>query len=365
MTFTFNQASKAYADDKLDELAADYWGLRFLLIRQLSRREHLERLAQDNNLSLPRSRNINDKLRVVFDSAIDNSDLVQLTHTIYAEERRERAKEEPTLISELYKMNAFDWGGLYQNNLEQTIVNNYVKKIKRFDQLNEAVDGDLHESLRGYTQCSWYNHWTSIIIEDIFKEHKNVTPVVGLIKKIDFFVGQIPFDLKVTYLPEGYIKEWRRRAALGTEISAVKRCARSLKIEYDSNLPESRLLEDLWKKLSDHPSPQAHKTVQSLRDARLDIINETTRDPSALIHWLYVNQGIRRFDSSNRLFLVLINTSDFFSSWKLKRAKPLIESEVANYLDRAGATPGQNLSFSIDGSQYTTRSDAIVISHQA
>ena len=58
--------------------------------------------------------------------------------------------------------------------------------------------------------CSWYNHWTSIIIEDIFKDHANVLPAVGLVKKIDFFVRDVPFDLKVTYLPEGYLKEKRQ-----------------------------------------------------------------------------------------------------------------------------------------------------------
>ena len=48
----------------------------------------------------------------------------------YEEERAERKKGETKLISELYKLHVFDWGGLYQNNLERTIVDNYIKKLR-------------------------------------------------------------------------------------------------------------------------------------------------------------------------------------------------------------------------------------------
>ncbi len=118
------------------------------------------------------------------------------------------------LINELYKMKEFYWGGLHQNSLEKTIVDNYVKKIRSYDDLNARIDNELFESMKGYVRCSWYNHWTSIIIEDIFKAHRNVLPAVGLVKKIDFFVHDVPFDLKVTYLPEGYVKDCRKQQKL-------------------------------------------------------------------------------------------------------------------------------------------------------
>ena len=59
---------------------------------------------------------------------------------------------------------------------------------------------------------------TTIGLEDIFKEHANVIPAIGQIKKIDFFVNDKPFDLKVTYLPEGYIKEYRKLNGLRAEL---------------------------------------------------------------------------------------------------------------------------------------------------
>ena len=33
------------------------------------------------------------------------------------------------LVSELYKMRNFDWGGNYQNNLDRYIVDNFIKTI--------------------------------------------------------------------------------------------------------------------------------------------------------------------------------------------------------------------------------------------
>jgi len=38
----------------------------------------------------------------------------------------ERMKKK--LINELYKVQSFEWGGLYQSGLEKTIVDNYIKK---------------------------------------------------------------------------------------------------------------------------------------------------------------------------------------------------------------------------------------------
>lgn len=91
------------------------------------------------------------------------------------------------------------------------------------------------------------------------------------------------------------------------------------------------------------------------------LIQEAKTNPNNLIKWLYENQGIRRFDASNRLFLVLIDPSDFFQSWKLKRAKPLLDSRITAYLDKISLSPGQTLNFTWEGKNYTVISDAIII----
>jgi len=285
---------------------------------------------------------------------------------IHAAERAAREQREGALITELYKMQSFDWGGLHQNSLEKTIVDNYVKKIVSFDRLNESIDNELLASMRGYVQCSWYNHWTSIIIEDIFKSHRRVLPAVGLIKKVDFFIAMVPFDLKVTHLPEGYLKDRRSAQGLCPEVTLLKREARNLGIHFDTTLHEARLLELLWSRLSDHPSESAQSLIRELSEHRRSALDECVRNRAELIRWLYENQGIRRFDASNRLFLVLVNTQNYFASWKLKRAKDLLERDIGNFLDGVQeGHVGRRISFDWEGERHTAVSDVVFVQHGA
>src|SRR3972149_7426382 len=176
----FKAALKYFEDEQFDKLMTSE-GLYFLILRSLSRTEILLRLLTDNKIDaedIP-SRKL---LEFVYGKNIPLSKIEKCIRDTYTVERAIRKEKEEALISELYKLNIFDWGGLHQNSLEKTIIDNYVKKITSFNQINEKIDNELHVSLKGYVLCSWYNHWTSIIIEDIFKDHTAVLPAVGLIK---------------------------------------------------------------------------------------------------------------------------------------------------------------------------------------
>ena len=52
--------------------------------------------------------------------------------------------------------------------------------------------------------CTWFNHWTTVLIEEHISAHTKVIPTIKNIKGIDIFFDGQPFDLKVTYLPRGY-----------------------------------------------------------------------------------------------------------------------------------------------------------------
>ncbi len=363
MSFSFSQAERAYREDRISELSADAEGIRFLLLRSLSRAEHLDKLTADigfDTSAIARKQ----RLQRVFEGGVSLRQLEDTIRVIHAAERAARETNEASLITELYKMNAFDWGGLHQNSLEKTIVDNYVKKIASFDRLNESIDNELLASMRGYVQCSWYNHWTSIIIEDIFKSHPGVLPAVGKIKKVDFFVAGVPFDLKVTYLPEGFLKGRRTAQRLRPEITLLKAEARKLGLHLDTNLPEARLLELLWSRLSDHPAESPQTLIRELTEYRRSTLDACVANPDELIRWLYENQGLRRFDASNRLFLVLVNTQDYFASWKLKRAKDLLKRDINRFLDNVqqGKT-GRRISFDWQGQRHETVSDVVFVQH--
>jgi hypothetical protein len=268
-----------------------------------------------------------------------------------------------SIVNQLYRVQEFNWGGLHQNSLEKTIVDNYVKKITNYETLCRCVENELLTSLRGYVLCSWYNHWTSIIIEDIFKDHPNVLPAVGLVKKIDFFVRDTPFDLKVTYLPEGFLSGKRKAAGNRPELTLLKRAARTHGLPISADLADAALLQDLWTKVADHPAAECKQLIAELVNLRNALVTEIERDPGELIRWLYENQGDRRFDASNRLFLVLVDQRNYFDSWKLKRAKPLMEEKIRGYLDGCGNNPGRRIEFDWEGTRYSTVSDVLVVRH--
>ena len=357
----FDTANTLFRNDRISELASSSQGQRFLKLRSLSRREHLDRLFEVASIA-PTARRVADMLREAFDRrSIDDRTISQAIRSIYELESTERRDNENELVNQLYKLHVFDWGGLHQNSLERTIVNNYIKRIRDYDELSERIDNELLHSMRGYVLCSWYNHWTSIIIEDMFRDHSKVLPAVGLTKKIDFFVNDIPFDLKVTYLPEGFVKVRRRELSLRPEITLFKRWARSCGVPFDSQSSEGKLLPDLWSKASDHPSQSGQELIRELFEIRRTIVQEVQNDPTDLIQWLYENQGTARFDTSNRLFLVLIDPSNFFDSWKLKRANALLKMNINDYLDNAQSGSANDVSFNWQGSTYTALSDAIVV----
>lgn len=359
----FDTAINLFKADRIRELSSTVEGMRLLKLRSLSRKDQLERLINRFEIEIGNVKS-REWLKLIYESGLQSEDIDEIILELYENERKSRRQNEQQLVNELYKVQSFDWGGLHRNSLETTIVNNYVKKITSFEALCNEIENGLHDSMRAYVLASWYNHWSSIIIEDIFKDHGKVIPAVGLIKKIDFFVNDKPFDLKVTYLPEGYIKDYRKSRGLRPELTLMKGLARRLDVGFDASGSDSILIPDLWRKLDDNPADCARELIDELQECRETLLDECVANPKSLVQWLYENQGLRRFDASNRLFLVLVDKSNFFDSWKLKRAKPLISATVNKYLDQINEEIGFQLKFIWEGDTYLTESDAIFVVKQ-
>lgn len=364
MPLSFAQADALFRQDCLNELCADAEGRRFLKLRSLSRTEHLERLFQGAGIARP-DVGARELFEAAFRAGINTAVIEAYIRKIYGVEREQRRTRETDLVNQLYRVQEFNWGGLHQNSLEKTIVDNYVKKITDYDVLCRCVESELLTSMRGYVVCSWYNHWTAIIIEDIFKDHVNVLPAVGRVKKVDFFIRDTPFDLKVTYLPEGYLAEKRKAAGVKSELALLKRAARANNLPISGDLAGSASLQDLWAKVGDHPSAECKQLIEELVDYRDKLVTAIETDPTDLIRWLYENQGDRRFDASNRIFVVLVDQRNYFDSWKLKRAKPLMEATIRQYLDIRSNNSGQRIEFRWKGERYSTVSDVLVIRHRS
>ncbi|MFM6519430.1 MAG: hypothetical protein ACKPIC_23670, partial [Microcystis panniformis] len=159
-------------------------------------------------------------------------------------------------------------------------------------------------------------------------------PTVGLIKQVDFFIDDIPFDLKVTYFPKGFMENERKKRKLTIkELSELKKTAKIFNLPFDQNRPDDELLIDLITAFTESSQQNVKDFYDNFVKIRRDIINETLKQPRELLRWLYENQGSQRFDASNRLFLVLVDTNSLEDSWKLKRDFSLLKRKINEYLN--------------------------------
>jgi len=358
----FKKLKRHYYDNEFEEIFSHKLGIHFLKMRSLSRNAILKELAEKLKINISTVEN-RKRFEFMFCQKIDDNVLNKFIEEKYDEERKERIGNEDFLYSQLYKLKIFDWGGFYQNAVEQTIVNNYIKKVRDFEKLCNLVENDINPRLKGYILCSWYNHWTSILIEDMFKDHSNLLPTVGLVKKVDFFWKNFPFDLKVTYFPEGFMQLKRRDLSLRPELTELKRFAREHSIPYDRGAKNKEIFSELLTRISEDNSKDAKEFITEFHKKRKEIILSTVKNPRGLIKWLYEEQGVRRFDAANRFFLILVDLRNLEESWKLKRNKKLLSEHINKYLNNNKDLDFNKLKISFDWQDrtYTTHSAILFI----
>ena len=357
----FKKFHVLYQEGRVNELAASAAGFRFLLLRSLARKEYLEGIAKQ--FAIKSEATIKDLLLQIFLAPITAKAIEGIIRALDEADRATRQALEADLIAQLFKLRTFDWGGIHENDINKYIVNNYVKKITNYDDLTKQIETEILESLKGFVLCSWYNNWTSIIIEDIFKSHARVLPTVGRIKQVDFFVDGIPFDLKMTYFPVGFMEDQRQRmGVVRSEVAELKKACKRFEIPVDLGRHENDLLLDMLAALSESSNAAVQKFHREFMARRRTIISETMKSPRTLLKWLYENQGIQRFDTSNRLFLIAIDQNKMEESWKLKRDHPLLKKSINEYLSTRKLTKKDLLLvWEANGSRYESYTDVLFI----
>lgn len=358
----FGELKRYYDDNEFENILNHEFGIYFLKMRSLSRNVLLRELAQKLNINISNVEKAK-LFEFMFCQNISDDDLNKFIKEKYNKERKTRIANEDFLYSQLYKLKFFDWGGFYQNAVEQTIVNNYIKKIQDFEELCRIIENDINPRLKGYILCSWYNHWTSILIEDMFKDHPGILPTIGLVKKVDFFWNNFPFDLKVTYFPDEFMQIKRKELGLRPELTELKRFAKEHNIPYDKNATNDEIFSELLTRISEDNSVKARNFIKEFHNKRREIILSVIKKPQELIKWLYEEQGIRRFDAANRFFLVLVDLRNLEESWKLKRNKKLLREQIIKYLDNNKNIDFNKLkiSFEWQGRTYTTYATILFI----
>lgn len=241
--------------------------------------------------------------------------------------------------------------------MDKHLISRYVKVISNYDELLNK-QAEIAENAWNYVQTSWYNNWTSYLIESLFKRHKKVISAVGEIKSVDFFINDNPIDLKVTFFPNQFMDE-KLRAKLGKkELTWLKQKAKEAGITVDHTQSESQQLYTLSEKLAEIGK---NDILNELRENRKEVISESQLNASELMTWLYANQGEMRFGAENRLFVILVDSADMSQSWKMKRAFSIIEPKVKDYLDNFNEYSLKEINFTFKGIRYKSLADIIFV----
>lgn len=164
---------------------------------------HLRVLA--SNWGIPVKGSGTEIIEKICERDLDEGVIDHFIKQKYAEkiQKRRTIILDEDLKEELRKVKTFSWG-IVQGQLDQKIQAEYVRKIVRYEDLLDNVKAKLHHDVTNYVICTWFNHWTTILIEEHISMHPKVVPSIKSIKGVDIFFGGQPFDLKVTYLPRGY-----------------------------------------------------------------------------------------------------------------------------------------------------------------
>lgn len=82
-----------------------------------------------------------------------------------------------------------------------------IHNVSNISELENVIT-TMEEMLKKKIYWTYYNTQTTRIIEDIFSIHSNVIPTLVDIKGVDFFIDDLPIDLKITRLPKGFSEDF-------------------------------------------------------------------------------------------------------------------------------------------------------------
>lgn len=334
--------------------------LLYLKVRAICRKTLITQFLKENNLTL-KSKKVKEQFPELY-ALLENKPELKPQLDCFLRNRnnewyKEMGVDEDKVRTALRKINAYEWGGDHNNSLDQYLVRRYVKVISDYDTLQKKAT-EIQANAWNFVQTSWYNNWTSYLIESIFKKHKRVLSAIGEIKSVDFFIDNYPIDLKVTYFPNEFMEKKLKDKIGNKELAWLKKEAKKVNIIPDKGLSDAEQLTFLKEELENH----GHSNIiEVLTKHKQEIIDEACKHPEELMKWLYENQSARLFGAENRLFLVLVDTKDMKQSWKMKRAFTLIEQKVDGYLKSFNAHSLKKINFTFNQKNYTSLSDIIFI----
>lgn len=356
----FEKWDKEFRNQNLSAFNNNMTGLLWLKVRAVCRGKQIKQFSKENHLTL-NSTKVSEQNSELFSLLEKRSDamaiLDRFLQCMNHEWYNEKGVDIEQLKLDLYKVQYYAWGGDQNNSLDKYFVSRYVKVISDFSEL-QSRQAEIGANAWNYVQNSWYNNWSSFIIESLFKRHAKVISAVGEIKSVDFFIDNYPLDLKVTFFPTQFMEKKIRERLGKSEITWLKEKCKELGLSYDRDSSIQQQTYTLTEKLKEIDKADI---IDQLNNVRFDIIQQSQNNPIELMRWLYENQGEMRFGAENRIYLVLVDSKNLKESWKLKRAFDLIEPKIQQYIDSFTSSSLKEIQFEFKKKRYTSLSDIIFI----
>lgn len=236
----FSKWDKEFSSQNLYVFNHDANGLLWLKVRAVCRGKLIQKFTKDNGIILNTTKNAERNIEL-FEVLERMPNAMQLLDSFLNGREHEWFEslgiDENQLKEDLYKIHHYAWGGDQNNSLDKHLVSRYVKAISNYDEL-VSRQTEIADNAWNYVQTSWYNNWTSYLIESLFKRHTKVISAVGEIKSVDFFLENYPIDLKVTFFPNQYLNEKLKDKLGRRELTWLKQKAREAGIVVDNTLSE-------------------------------------------------------------------------------------------------------------------------------
>jgi hypothetical protein len=154
----FDYWKKQYDSQKLEEFNFDQSGLLWLKIKAISKIEPLKEFIKETKIVLKEKTGAKQFNEIYAILAVNLQESHRILDGFTQKINRKQVAELNTeqLVSELYKLKNFNWGGDYKNSLDKYLVNRYVKVHKSYDTLVSKFDNEISNAVQGYVLNTSY-----------------------------------------------------------------------------------------------------------------------------------------------------------------------------------------------------------------
>ena len=177
----FEKWDYEFRNHNLNAFNGSFYGLLWLKVRAICRSKQLRQFTKENKIYLNATK-VSEQNVELFDILQKRSDSMSILDTFLRclnhEWYTEMGVDIDLLKEDLYRIQYYAWGGDQNNSLDKYFISRYVKVISNYTKLQNK-QAEIGTNAWNYVQNSWYNNWTSFIIESLFKRNQRVISAVG------------------------------------------------------------------------------------------------------------------------------------------------------------------------------------------